>query len=90
MPTSPSTRPTPSTRLVCRWTCPRSDRSFTLYRRGRTWLLAWASDTDWGEGMGKSIPEVFVNAGIRAVPRGFPYRGSGCARRRVSRAVARG
>jgi len=56
------------------------------------WILAWSDkdDADWAEGLGHTIPEAFRNAWCRVIPAGFPYRGSGAARRRTSRAAARG
>ncbi len=90
MTTSPKT---PATRTVrhCTWTSP-AGRTYSLYRRGRMWLVHWSDpdDADWAEGCGKTVAEAFRNAWCRVIPAGFPYRGSGCARRRASRAAARG
>jgi hypothetical protein len=86
MPTTTTAKP----RIACEWTCPRTKRAYTLSRRGRLWLLAWETeDDDWSIGGGRSIPEAFLNCGVRRIPTGFPYRGSGCARRRASRAATR-
>lgn len=76
-------------RIACEWTCPRSGRDYILWRRGRHWLIAWYSDDDWSMAMGRSIPEAFRNNSQRRIPTGFPYRGSGCARRRVAQVAAR-
>lgn len=80
--TSPTSAPA---RIVCVWTCRRSLRTYELARRGRLWLVSWATADDWSIGGGRSIPAAFAACGVRRIPHGFPYQGSGCARRRAVR-----
>jgi hypothetical protein len=77
---------TTSMRTVHTWTCRRTHREFLLARRGRLWLVGWASDDgDWSIAGGSSISEAFRNNGHRRIPAGFSYHGSGCTRRRTNR-----